>query len=364
MKIGLIIAIERELKSFLENGSAIETLAVGSMTVYRTELYGHEVLAVRSGYGEIDAAAATQLLITWGGCETVLNFGVTGALDPLLRVEELFVVRRVCHYDYDVSPIDPVRKHQYAEFPDEFIPLDPDLILAYHTQGGVIYWRYLDAEPEGARELGLRFLIDGAQALGGMPVDVKALGCDLYAFPGHKSLLGPQGTGGLYIAPGAALNPLREGGTGTGSESLAQPEELPERYESGTVNLPGIAGLGAGCAYVRGRLSQIMMRERELTSALCEGLANIPGVVLYTPRQEAGRAAIACFNVGDLSSSQVADALARRDIAVRGGLHCAPGAHRFLGTLERGAVRASLGHANTFEEVERFLRAVREIARG
>ena len=213
-----------------------------------------------------------------------------------------------------------------------------------------------------ARAAGARYLIDGAQALGGMPVDVKALGCDLYAFPGHKSLLGPQGTGGLYIAPGLRLNPLREGGTGTDSESLAQPDTLPERYESGTVNLPGIAGLAAGCAYVAPRLSQIMMHERELTQALFEGLSAMEGVTLYSPAQEAGRAGIVCFNVGDLPASQAADALARGGIAVRGGLHCAPGAHRFLGTLARGAVRASLGHANTFDEVEAFLRIVRALA--
>lgn len=212
-----------------------------------------------------------------------------------------------------------------------------------------------------ARAAGARYLIDGAQALGGMPVDVNALGCDLYAFPGHKSLLGPQGTGGLYIAPGIRLNPLREGGTGTDSHSLLQPETLPERYESGTVNLPGIAGLAAGCAYVAPRLSQIMMQERELTQALYEGLNALGGVTLYSPAQEAGRAGIVCFNVGDLPSAQAADALARRDIAVRGGLHCAPEAHRFLGTLRRGAVRASIGHANTFEEVERFIQAVREL---
>ena len=212
------------------------------------------------------------------------------------------------------------------------------------------------------RASGARYLIDGAQALGGMPVDVKALGCDLYAFPGHKSLLGPQGTGGLYIAPGLRLYPLREGGTGTDSHSLAQPDTLPERYESGTVNLPGISGLAAGCEYVAPRLSQIMMRERELTQALYDGLRAMDGVTLYSPDQEAGRAGIVCFNVGDMPSAQAADALSRRDIAVRGGLHCAPEAHRCLGTLNRGAVRASLGHANTFEEVEAFLRAVRALA--
>ncbi len=212
-----------------------------------------------------------------------------------------------------------------------------------------------------ARRKGVRCLIDGAQALGAMPVDVQALRCDLYAFPGHKSLLGPQGTGGLYIAEGVDLNPLREGGTGSSSDSLLQPRELPERYESGTVNLPGIAGLGAGCEYVLSHLSQIMMHERELTQALYEGLSAMPHIALYSPKAEADRAGIVCFNAGDLSSSQAADALARRDIAVRGGLHCAPLAHRWLGTLERGAVRASVGWANTFDEVEAFLRAVREL---
>ena len=147
------------------------------------------------------------------------------------------------------------------------------------------------------------------------------------------------------------------------SDSMLQPMELPERYEAGTVNLPGIAGLGAGCEYVSARLSQIMMHERELTQALYEGLSGIPGAVLYSPAAEAGRAGIVSFNLGDLSSSQVADALAARGIAVRGGLHCAPGAHRFLGTLRRGVVRASVGHANTFEEVDAFLRAVHEIAK-
>ena len=145
-----------------------------------------------------------------------------------------------------------------------------------------------------------------------MPVDVGALGCDLYAFPGHKSLLGPQGTGGLYIRPGIALNPLREGGTGSASDSVLQPAELPERYESGTVNLPGIAGLGAGVKYVAARLSQIMMHERELTGALLEGLAGVPGIALYSPGEEAARAGIVTFNVGDLTSTQAADALSER----------------------------------------------------
>ena len=215
-----------------------------------------------------------------------------------------------------------------------------------------------------ARREGICYLIDGAQALGALPVNVRALGCDLYAFPGHKSLLGPMGTGGLYIRPGLSLRPLREGGTGTDSESVLQPEGLPEKYESGTLNLPGIAGLGAGCAFVKERVSAIMTHERELTQAVYEGLSAIPGAEIYSPREEAARAGIVSFNLDGLTSSDVSDRLANAGIAVRGGLHCAPGAHRFLNTLRRGAVRASVGYANTFEEVDAFLDAVKRIAKG
>lgn len=216
---------------------------------------------------------------------------------------------------------------------------------------------------ELARREGILYLIDGAQAIGATPVNVRALSCDLYAFPGHKSLLGPMGTGGLYIRPGVVLRTLREGGTGTDSESMLQPDERPERYESGTLNLPGIAGLGAGCAFVAKRVSAIMSHERELTGALYEGLSAIRGAEIYSPREEAARAGIVSFNLPGMTSSDVADRLGRIGIAVRGGLHCAPGAHRFLGTLRRGAVRASVGYANTFEEVDAFLNAVNAIVR-
>ena len=217
------------------------------------------------------------------------------------------------------------------------------------------------AAGEIAREAGLLYLIDGAQALGCLPVDVEKLGCHMYAFPGHKGLLGPQGTGGLYLKSGVVLRPLREGGTGSSSESMVQPEELPERYESGTLNYHGVAGLNAGVRYVAGRLSQILSHERELTTALYQGLSALPQVTVYSPAAEAGRAGIVSFNAGDLSSSQAADALDRAGFAVRGGLHCAPGAHAVLGTLRRGVVRASVGHATTFEEIDAFLAAVQAL---
>ena len=128
MKIGLMIAVDRELEAFLKNGEDINGETVAGRTVYRARMEGHEICAVQTGYGEIDAAAGTMLLIARYGCEVILNFGVTGALEEHLKVKDLFVVEKVRHYDYDVSPIDPVKKHQYEEYPDEFIPLNAELV--------------------------------------------------------------------------------------------------------------------------------------------------------------------------------------------------------------------------------------------
>ena len=166
MRYGLLIAIERELKAFLESGEAISREESGGRTVYRARIGGHEVFALKSGCGEIDAAAGTQLLITKYGCGTILNFGVTGALDPALRVEDLMAAARVRHYGFDTSAVDPVQPNQYEEFPDPFIPLDQELIR-----------RAKDAEP-GLREVsvasGDRFVTDREEK-----IRLRALGCDI-----------------------------------------------------------------------------------------------------------------------------------------------------------------------------------------
>ncbi len=129
MKIGLLIAIERELAAFLQSGEERTEETVAGKTVYKTRMEGHEIYAVQSGCGEIDAAAATMLLIVKYGCEAILNFGVTGALEEGLRVEDLFVAEKVWHYDFDVTPFSPaVKKGQYEEYPDEFIPIDAELV--------------------------------------------------------------------------------------------------------------------------------------------------------------------------------------------------------------------------------------------
>jgi cysteine desulfurase/selenocysteine lyase len=215
-----------------------------------------------------------------------------------------------------------------------------------------------------ARAAGALFIVDAAQTAGAEPIDVAAMGIDVLAFSGHKSLLGPQGTGGLYVREGLAVEPLRHGGTGSQSESDCQPLFYPDRLESGTPNTPGIAGLLAGIRYINKQgLDNIRTAEKRLTEALLHGLANIPGVRAYGPPPGEPRAAVVSFTVSGRDSGEIAHILDRdHGIACRGGLHCAPWAHRTLGSLATGAVRFSPGCFTTAADIDAALAAVATIA--
>jgi cysteine desulfurase / selenocysteine lyase len=211
---------------------------------------------------------------------------------------------------------------------------------------------------------GVPLLVDGAQSAGCLPIDLSQVGMDLFAFPGHKGLLGPQGSGALYIRESCAPLPLREGGTGSMSLLLTQPMDMPDRYESGTPATPAIAGLLAGTHYVRENLNGIIAAEARLTNELWEGLKGIEGVALYGPPPSKPRVGVIAFNIGDQDASSVADKLSEEyGIACRAGLHCAPLAHRFLGTENRGALRFSLGPFNTSEEIRAAIKAVYQISK-
>ncbi|WP_213518920.1 aminotransferase class V-fold PLP-dependent enzyme [Paenibacillus montaniterrae] len=212
-------------------------------------------------------------------------------------------------------------------------------------------------------EHGAKLLVDGAQSVGIIPIDVEQLGIDMLAFPGHKGLLGPQGTGGLYIAPHIELEPLLQGGTGSQSEAPHQPLVRPDRYEAGTQNTAGIAGLAAGVQYVaRVGVENIYQHEWELSQRLLGGLSEIEGVVCLGPALGEPRTGIVSFYVPHIDPSEMAFILDQHyHIAVRSGFHCTPTAHNAAGTSERGAVRASVGYSSTVEEVDRFIAAVKEI---
>jgi cysteine desulfurase/selenocysteine lyase len=329
---------------------------------------GREVLDCRADLADLMGAADPLSVAFQFNCTDALNLAIKGSLRRGDHVVTTMIEHNsVLRVLKGLERTGQISLTLVNPGPDRMI--DPDdiaravtgetrLIALTHASNVTGAIQPVAAVCRFARELGIPSLVDGAQALGSMPVNVALLSCDLYAFPGHKGLLGPQGTGGLYIRPGFQLHSLREGGTGSSSESMYQPGELPEKFESGTLNYHGIAGLGAGVRHVAENLSQIFMRERELTTALYEAISAIEGTTVYSPAHESARAGIVSFNIGDLTSSQAADALDQAGFCVRGGLHCAPGAHMTLGTLRRGAVRASVGHATTFEEIEAFARAV------
>lgn len=212
------------------------------------------------------------------------------------------------------------------------------------------------------RDAGVPLLVDAAQTAGSFDLPVRELGITWLAAPGHKGLMGPPGTGLLVVGGEATFPPLYEGGTGTHSESEEQPTNLPDRYESGTRNSVGIAGLGAALAFLAETgLATIRRHEQALCDRLCAGLAAIPGVRLYGPAS-GERAAVVSFTLDGWDPIEAATVLDESfDIQCRAGLHCAPLAHRSLGTFPRGTVRFSPGWFNTVDEIDRAVAAVREL---
>ncbi|HOG47579.1 MAG TPA: aminotransferase class V-fold PLP-dependent enzyme [Anaerolineae bacterium] len=218
-----------------------------------------------------------------------------------------------------------------------------------------------------ARRRGLLFLVDTAQTAGAYPIDMEAAGIDLLAFTGHKALLGPMGTGGLVFGRRVDLarwQLLKRGGTGSRSEQEEQPAFLPDMGESGTPNAVGIAGLLAGVRYVAQRgVAAIREHEMALTGRLTAGLRAIPSVTVYGSGIAAEQTATVSFNIAGLEPSEVGQRLdEEHDIMCRPGLHCAPAAHRTIGTFPAGTVRLGLGVLSTAEDVDGALQAVARLA--
>jgi cysteine desulfurase/selenocysteine lyase len=211
-------------------------------------------------------------------------------------------------------------------------------------------------------------LVDCSQSAGVIPIDSQKWAVDFVAFTGHKELLGPTGTGGLIISPGfdtGSLVPLTFGGTGSRSESQEQPEELPDKYESGTLNLIGLAGFSAGLHWIKRKgIDAIRDHAKTLTTALISGLSVIPGVKVFGTHEPDNSIAVVSFTIAGKKVSEVGFRLDEEyGILSRVGLHCAPAAHRTIGSFPEGTVRLSPGIFNTMEEIDQTLQAIRKVAR-
>ena len=214
-----------------------------------------------------------------------------------------------------------------------------------------------------AHRHGLLLIVDAAQTAGAQSIDVQALGVDVLCFTGHKALLGPQGTGGLYVRPGVQIAPLVVGGSGVHSYDEQHPAQMPTALEAGTLNVHGLAGLCAGVQWLLTQgVETLAAREAALARCFYEEVCGMPGVTVYGDIETALRAPIVSLNIGDEDSARVADILWEDyGICVRAGAHCAPLMHKALGTVEQGVVRFSFSHSNTMEEALHAAQAVREL---
>jgi cysteine desulfurase family protein len=322
----------------------------------------------------INAPKKEQVIFTFN-CTDALNLGLKGLLrqgDHVITscIEHNSIARplnKLARQGIKVTKIPPSKETGMVSAHDieEAVTKDTKLLVITHASNVTGIIQPIEAYGAIARRHGLILMVDAAQTAGQHPIDVQSGNIDLLACSGHKGLFGPPGTGLLYIGDRVELDSLREGGTGSHSEIEEQPTTLPHRYESGTLNSIGISGLGVGLKYIFAEgLDKIRNHEQLLTKRLINGLLHIPGVIAYAFKGGANQAHVVSFNIEGYEPGEVGAILDQTfDIKARTGLHCAPAAHRTLGTFPLGTIRLSPGYFNTVEEIDTTLQALERIAK-
>lgn len=277
-------------------------------------------------------------------------------LRPLYRLRQQGAV-------VDFVPADRRGQIDYDDF-ERLLRSDTKAVVCTHASNLTGDMVDIGRVGDFCRAHGLLFILDASQTAGVFPIDMEQQHIDVVCFTGHKSLLGPQGTGGLCIREGVDIRPFAVGGTGVQSYLETQPMEYPTRLEAGTLNSHGLAGLGAALEFLEKiGIDAIRAHETALAHRFYETVRQIPGVTVYGDHSKAERAPVVALNIGDYESGEVADELAERfGIATRPGAHCAPRMHRALGTTGQGAVRFSWSYFNTEEETDAAADAVRILA--
>jgi len=346
-------------------GRSSHTMAVEAANII---LYGREMLCQL-----FNVSDPFRMIFTFNTTDS-LNLAIKGTLKEgdhvvTTSMEHNSVIRPLMHLaDLGIeTTVVPADDQGLIDPKDIEKSIKPNTRLIVTTHASNVTGTLMPIEEIGtiARNYGIYYLLDAAQTAGYIPMDLSKLPVDLVAIPGHKGLLGPQGTGVLYIREGVNLNQIREGGTGSLSESTYQPDFLPDRYESGTLNTPGIAGLGAGVEYILNTGQQrIMNHITNLEKLFLNAFSQIDGVKIYGPTDIKLRTGIISINIGDRDSREIVNILSQKyNIATRGSLHCSPLAHETIGTKGQGTVRFSPGIYTTLDEVKACIRAVGEISR-
>ena len=309
------------------------------------------------------ANATEALNIAINGLFQPGDHGITSDLEhnsvlrPLYRLEDQGVI------SLDFLPADSLGNPDYRCLESLLRPNTRAIVI---THASNLTGNLVDLQRVGkfAKAHGLLLVADVSQTAGSIPIFMEDWGIDILCFTGHKGLMGPQGTGGLCVAPGVELRPWKVGGSGFHSYSRTHPEEYPTHLEAGTLNGHGIAGLSAALDFLQEvGIDTIGEKENRMLRRFLDGVQQIPGIRVYGDFSQPRRGAIVALNLKDVDSSTMADALMEDyGIAVRSGAHCAPRMHKALGTASQGAVRFSFSWFNTEQEVDAAIQALRELA--
>lgn len=347
-------------------GSCARGSHASEMSAARTVFHTRETLARLFGFSHpervIFTANATQALnaALWGFLRPGDHVIATD-WDHNSVLRPLHALARTHGVEVDFLPADRQGRLRY-DLLESLVRPNTRMLVGSHASNLTGNLLDLQRMSAFAKKHGLVFLLDAAQTAGCTPIAMEDMGVHLLAFTGHKGLMGPQGTGGLCVAPGVELRPLLSGGTGVRSFEEGQPEEYPEHLEAGTLNGHGLAGLGAAAGFIlETGVDTIHAHERALTERFVRGLQSMDGVTVYGDFS-GDRAPVVALNLKGWDPAAAADELSQAyDIAVRPGIHCAPRMHRALGTQDRGCLRFSFGWYTTEGDIDAALAALKEM---
>lgn len=360
----VVQAVTEAMCSLGNSGRGVHSGALSaSRIIYDTRMALAQLFGAESPERIAFTANSTESLNI--AIKGVLNPGdhvITTALEhnsvlrPLYELEDLGV-------QLTILSADSMGNICYEDFQKEIRPNTKAIVT---THGSNLTGNLLDIGRIGeiARKYGLIYIVDASQTAGVFDIDVQKMHIDILCFTGHKGLLGPQGTGGIYVREGVEVRPLLSGGSGVQTYLRSHPPQMPTALEAGTLNGHGIAGLGAAVRYLQETgLDTIRSKEQELMMIFYEAVREIPGITVYGDFTASSRCPIVTLNIRNYDSGEVSDALSSEyGIATRPGAHCAPLMHKALGTVEQGAVRFSFSHYNTKEEIKLAVAALRELA--
>ena len=360
----VIEAVTEAMGSMGNSGRGVHS---GALSAART------IYDTRAALAKLFGAEGPERIAFTANSTEALNMAIKGLLAPgdhviTTALEHNSVLRPLYELEdrgmeLTILGADALGNICYEDLEKEIRPTTRAIVT---THGSNLTGNLLDLARIGsiARSHGLTYIVDASQTAGVFDIDVRRMNIDILCFTGHKGLLGPQGTGGLYVREGIDIRPLLSGGSGVQTYLRSHPPQMPTALEAGTLNGHGIAGLGAAVKYLQETgLDTIRQKEQALMKAFYEAVREIPGIKVYGDFSSMDRCAIVSLNVRDYDSGEVSDALSESyGIATRPGAHCAPLMHRALGTVDQGAVRFSFSHFNTEEEIKIAVSALQELA--